>query len=133
MRMGGQFIMRMLLDAMMYFTGCPQRVNVDGRVGEIRQMMQELMPNLCRNVMALFHAEIRTDGDIYLCQEPMSDPPDPDLGDILHASHMFRGVSNLVNDLKIDAVQKLCEQRLPGVKPDFEDDEGNQKADAGVG
>ena len=59
--------MTMLLDAMMCFTGCTEGVNVDGGVGQILQMVEELMPNLRGNVMSLFHAQIGTDGDIDLC------------------------------------------------------------------
>ena len=63
----------------------------------------------------------------------MADPPDPYLGDVLHAGNMLRGVSDLFNNLRVHAVEESREQRLPGVKPDFEDDEGNQNADAWVG
>ena len=67
MRMDRQRIMNMLLDTMMSFTGRTERVNVDGGVGQIPQMMEKLMPNLRGNVMSLFHAQIGTDGDIDLC------------------------------------------------------------------
>lgn len=58
MRMSRQLIMNMLLDTMMYFTGCTERVNVDGGVGKILQIVEELMPNILGNFMSLFHAQI---------------------------------------------------------------------------
>lgn len=58
MRMSRQLIMNMLLDPMMYFTGSTERVNVDGGVGKILQMVEELMPNILSDFMSLFHAQI---------------------------------------------------------------------------
>src|SRR5215510_573165 len=63
----------------------------------------------------------------------MSDPSDSYLCNILHTGYMFRGVSDLVNDLGINAVEKSCEQGFAGVPPDFEDDQGNQKANERIG
>lgn len=63
----------------------------------------------------------------------MSDPPDSYLGDVLHALNMFRGVSDLIDHLRIHPVEESSEQRLTGIPSDFEDDQGNQKANERVG
>ena len=63
----------------------------------------------------------------------MSDPPDPYLGDILHAGNMFRGMSDFVNDLRIHTVEESREEGFAGIPSDFEDDQSNQKANERVG
>ena len=73
-------------------------------------MVQELMPNLTGNLMAMFDREIRPYRNIDVCQQSMAQPPDPHFADILHPFNSLCLSSDLVNNVQVYAVE---EQPIP--------------------
>lgn len=69
-------------NAMVYFARSRGRVNMNGSMGKIPQLMQEIVAHLLGNVMALFHREIGPYRNIDLGMEPMAQPSDSDFADI---------------------------------------------------
>ena len=57
---------------------------MDHRVGEMWQMVQQLMPHCCRNGMPLYHRQLRRHGNVEFGMESMPHPPDADLGHLVH-------------------------------------------------
>ena len=47
--------MRVLSDMVMFFAGGVRRVDVDGRIGQVAQVMQELVPHVFGDVVTFFH------------------------------------------------------------------------------
>ena len=68
---------------------------MDDGVGEMRHVMQQLMPHRCGNGMPLCYRQLRMHGNVEFSMQPMPHPPDAYLRDLLH----FWQVSNRVRDV----------------------------------
>src|SRR5215813_4865871 len=89
---------------------------MDHRVGEMRQVVQQLMPHCGGNGMPLCHRQLRTDGNIEFGMQPMSHPPDADLCDCVHLWCVPNRVLDFRKHCGIDAVEQTrenCGARLP--------------------
>lgn len=80
--MGRQVIVSVVGNAMVYFARSRGRVNMNGSIGEIPQLMQEIVAHLLGNVMALFYREVGPHRNIDFGMEPMAQPSHPDFADI---------------------------------------------------
>ena len=72
MGMSGQIVVYVFTEAMMFFTGCVQRVNVNCGIIKIANLMQNLVSHLFGNLVTFFNREFWTDRYIYFCMKPMT-------------------------------------------------------------
>lgn len=128
MRMGRPFIMSVVGNGMVHFAGSRGRVNMNGGIGEVPQLMQEIVAHLLGNVMALLHRETGQYRNIDLCMEPMAQPSDPDFTDVTDPLGVMDRMSNLIKYLGIDPVQQPREDSLAGLPDDAKDDRCDDKA-----
>jgi hypothetical protein len=98
MRMRRQVTVDMFHDAMVLFAGGVQGVHMNHGVGEMPHVMQQLMPHFCGNGMPLSHRQLRLHGNVQFGMQPMPNPPDAYLRDLLH----FWQVANRVRDVGKD-------------------------------
>lgn len=69
-------------NGMVHFAGSRDRVNMNSGVGQVSQLMQEVVAHLLGNVMSLFHREIRQHRNVDIGMEPMAQPSDSDFTDL---------------------------------------------------
>ena len=98
-----------------------QRIDVDCNVRQIPQMMQKLVPNLRGDLMPLADGEPRIDGDVHFGIKPVAQPSDADFRYVLNPDCVIHGMSNLIEDLGVHAVQQTCEDTPAGFPHDMED------------
>ena len=67
-------------DAVMMRATLPVGINVDHHAAEVRQVMEQLVPNITGNVMALRHREAGRHRDAHVRVQPVADPPLPVFG-----------------------------------------------------
>ena len=108
-------------NGMVHFAGSRDRVNMNGGIGQVPQLMQEVVAHRLGNVMSLFHREIGQHRNINFGMEPMAQPSDSDLTDIADPLGMMDRTSNLINDLGINPVQQPSEDCLAGLPDDAQD------------
>ena len=72
MGMSGQIVVYVFTEAMMFFTGCVQRVNVNRGITEIADLMQNLVSHLFGDLVTFFNREFRTDTYVNFCMKPMA-------------------------------------------------------------
>lgn len=72
MRMDRQIAVGVLDDIMMFFTGCIRRIDMDGSVGKIVELMQQLMAHGFSDFMSFFDGETLVHCYIQLCMQPMA-------------------------------------------------------------
>jgi len=77
---------------------------MDGGVGEMGQVMQELMPYFRGNGMSLGDRQMGTDGDIQFRMQPMPQPPDAYLGDFLDLRRVLHRVLDLLDHRRINPI-----------------------------
>ena len=114
-------------NGMVHFAGSRDRVNMNGGIGQIPQLMQEVVAHRLGNVMSLFHREIGQHRNINFGMEPMAQPSDSDLTDIADPLGMMDRMGNLINDLGIDPIQQSSEDSLAGLPDDAKDDYRDHK------
>ena len=114
-------------NGMVHFAGSRDRVNMNGGIGQVPQLMQEVMAHRLGNVMSLFHREISQHRNINFGMEPMAQPSDSDLTDIADPLGMMDRTSNLINDLGIDPVQQPSEDGFAGLPYDAKDNHRDHK------
>ena len=95
----------MFRNTMIFLAGGVQRVHVDERISEMRQVMQELMPHFRGNGMALGDRQMGTDGNIQFRMQPMPHPPDAHLGDLLDLRCVLHRVSDLLDHRRVNPIQ----------------------------
>lgn len=59
-------------NSMVHFAGSRDRVDMNGGIGQVPQLMQEIVAHLLGNVMALLHRETGQHRNINLGMEPMA-------------------------------------------------------------
>ena len=89
---------------MMFLAGGVERINMDNGIGEVWQVLHELMPHVCGNGMPLGNRQMGTDGDIEFRLQPMPQPPGAHLGHCLHLWGVLYGVSDIRNHGRVHAV-----------------------------
>ena len=77
---------------------------MNGGVGKMGQVMQELMPHFCGNGVSLGDRQMGTDGNIQFRMQPMPHPPGPYLSHRPHFGHVLYGVSDVSNNGRVNAV-----------------------------
>jgi hypothetical protein len=123
----------MFSDPVMFFPGCVQRIDMDGGIGKIAQMMQELMPCVFGDFVTFLNRNIRRHGDIEFGMQPMTQPSHPHLRDVLHPGCVINRVFDVIDDLRVDTVEQAREYGLSGLPYDAEDGHSYEKADNRVG
>ena len=122
MRMRGSLVVTVRGNGMMHFAGSRDRVNMNGGIGQVAQLMQEMVAHLLGNVMALFHRETGQHRNINLCMEPMAQPSDTDLTDVADPWGVMDRMRNLIKYLGIDPIQQPSEDGFAGLPDDAQDD-----------
>src|SRR5262249_9974389 len=69
------------------------------------------MSHLGGNGMPLCHRQLRTHSNIQFGMQPMSNPPDAYLGDLLHFWQMSNRVRDVPNDAWVSAIKEARENR----------------------
>lgn len=112
-RMGRQFIVSMVGDPMMVFPGSISGVHVNRGIAEVGQVVQQLMPDLVRNLVALLDGEGGGDGDIDVGQQPVPEPPYSHVRHLDDPRHVVRRVAHLIDHLGVNAIQQARKEGLP--------------------
>ena len=97
-------VMPIFRHPMMFLTGGIKRINVDDCIGEVWQVLHELMPHVRGNGMPLGNRQLGIDGDIEFRMQPMPQPPGAHLGHLLHPWGVLHGVSDVRNNGWVHAV-----------------------------
>jgi len=79
----GQVVVCVRPDAVVMRATLPVGINMDHRAAEVRQVVEQLVPDVARNVMALRHRQAGRHRDAHVRVQPVADPPCMDVGDLL--------------------------------------------------
>jgi len=118
MGMRRQAVVGMLFNAMMRLAGLIRGIDVDDDERQILQMMKELVADLGRDRVGLRDRQLRIDRDIQFGVQAVPEPARANLGDLLHLRHMRGGVAQLVDDVRVGAIEHPDEDRLPALNDD---------------
>ena len=130
--MSRQIVVHVFGDLMMPLARCVQRIDMNCGVGQIPQMMQKLVSNLRGNLVPLANREPWVNGDVHLRMKSVAQPSHAHFGDIPHVSRMIHCMSNLIEDLRVYAVEQTGKDPPAGFPYDVEDGNCNEKTNDGV-
>src|SRR5262252_6221918 len=105
---------------------------MDHSVGKMRQVVQQLMPHCCGNGMPLCHRQLRTEGNIEFCMQPMSYPPDTYLCDFVHLWCVPDRVLDFCKYRGIYAVEQPRENPCARLPDNPHHGQGNHAPDYGI-
>src|SRR5262249_41283263 len=111
MRMCRQYVVCVMEDAMVIFPRRVRWVDVNDCVFEVRQMVQQLMPYLDRDRVALRHREGGTHGHIDFGVQAMAEPTGAHLRDRFDALDMCHAVPELVYNARVAPIQQASENQ----------------------
>ncbi len=80
-------------------------------IGQIAQMMQQLMPYLPGYLVPCFNGELGTHRDVYFGMKPMSRASDPDFRAPLDPGGVADCMSDLIDHLRGDPIEKSGKDR----------------------
>jgi hypothetical protein len=105
---------------------------MDGGIGEIPQLMQQMVSHLFYDLMAALNRESRIYCNIQLCMKPVPEPSHPYLGNVPYPRRMAYGVSDFPCDLRVHPVKHASKDGFAGFPYNPENGKGNQQAHDGV-
>lgn len=97
--------MGMFSDPVMLFAGRMRRIDVNRNVGEVTQMMEELMSHFHGDVVPFPNLQVRGDGYVYFGVKAMAQPSQTHFGDFTDSLDVIHGVSDLFDHFGIYAVE----------------------------
>ena len=118
MGMKHQAAVRVLGEAMMYFTGQICRIDVQGNVRKIRQAVQQLMSGFNCNRVTLGDGQVWTHGKINLGVQSMARPAQADFSYVVYAMSVSQRVTDFIGHGRIDSVQQSGKYRFPRLPHD---------------
>ena len=80
-------------------------IDVDHDPAELGKVVEQLVPNFARDIMALRYRQAGRHGHTRIGVEPVSDPSRLDVGDVLDAGDVPGGVSDLVYGVRLHTVE----------------------------
>ena len=112
--MGRQFVVFMFRHTVISSPDAFAGSTMDGGIGEIPQLMQQMMSHLFCDLMAALNRESRIYSNIQLCMKPVPEPPHPYLGNVPYPRRMAYGVSDFPCDLLVHPVKHASKDGFAG-------------------
>ena len=94
--------------------------------------MKKLVVHVLSDAVSLGHLERPVYAQPHLGQQPMTDPPGPDLGDGDHASHCPHDCRDLLDDGRVDRIEQALPDTPYRLIADNHDGPGDDEAHHGV-
>src|SRR6266853_4216969 len=102
-RVQRQAIVCMRSDAMVLLAALPVGIDVNHHAAQVRQVVEQLVPDIAGNVMSLRHRQAGRHRDADVGVHPVADPPRAHVRDLLDPGDVLSGVSDLVQRLGLHA------------------------------
>jgi hypothetical protein len=113
--------------------GLLHRIDVHHRHIQVAEFVHEAVVDLAGYGVPFGHGQFRIHGDVYLGAQSVSQPPRPDLRDVLNAWDVARGVPYLLCYLRVHPVQQAGEDGLTRLPDDNQDGRRYEQSHDGVG
>ena len=84
----------------------PRRVDVDDRLGEIRNVVEKLMMHVFCDAMCLRHLQRPVDAEPHLGQQSMTHPPSPDLRYCYHSVDRPHDRRDPLDNGRVDSIEQ---------------------------
>ena len=94
----------MIRNAMMVFTRKILRINVDGNIGKIVQIMEQPMSDIQRDSMSAGDRHTGVYGKVYFGMEAMTQPAHPHICNTVHSPNVLRRLFDLVHQLRVNSI-----------------------------
>ena len=133
MRVARKIAVRVLADIVVLFARGVGGIDMNRRVGEIAQAVQQLVADAFRDIVAFFDRQSLIDRDIELRVHAVAEPADANLAYASHASNMAGRVLDLSDNLRVDAVKQPADNRFAGLPNDSENHNRYEQTDGGIG
>ncbi len=133
MRVRGKAVVGVFTYLVVLLPSLSVRIDVDHDPAEVRQVVEELVPTLLRDLVAFRHRQSPRHRDAHLYVQPMAKPAHPQVGDLFHTRHVAGRVADGLERLRVNPVEHPDHDRASRLPDDDENSGRDQETDDGIG
>ena len=101
-----QAVVGVRVNAMKFFAGLLHRIDVDNNIREVTDVMHRFVPHFFGKGVAFLDGKLRRNRHVHFGIQPVPQPARAHVGHFLNAADVSRGVPELINNFRIDPVER---------------------------
>ena len=106
MRVHRKAVVGVRVNAMKFFAGFLHRIDVDDNIRQVADVMHRLVPHFLGKGVPFFDGKSRRNRHVHFGIQTVAQPARAHVGHFLNAADVSRGVPELINNFRIDPVER---------------------------